>query len=102
MLEVKNLQASAGEREILKGIDLTVNPGDLLHGDANGIVKIPEHLAPHVSRFIEPYMAAEEIMMSYLRKGNVNFKDAAKVQHEMRDAQEALAKEAAALIAGNG
>ncbi len=29
MLEVKNLQASAGEREILKGIDLTVNPGEV-------------------------------------------------------------------------
>ena len=91
---------SSGTTVTLGG--LTVNPGDLLHGDANGIVKIPEHLAPHVSRFIEPFMAAEEIMMSYLRKGNVNFKDAAKVQHEMRDAQEALAKEAAALIAGNG
>jgi Fe-S cluster assembly ATP-binding protein len=29
MLEVSNLQASAGEREILKGIDLRVNPGEV-------------------------------------------------------------------------
>ena len=29
MLEVSNLQASAGEREILKGIDLKVNPGEV-------------------------------------------------------------------------
>ncbi|MBM43290.1 MAG: Fe-S cluster assembly ATPase SufC [Acidobacteria bacterium] len=29
MLEVSNLQASAGQREILKGIDLKVNPGEV-------------------------------------------------------------------------
>jgi Fe-S cluster assembly ATP-binding protein len=29
MLEVRNLQASAGDREILKGIDLTVNAGEV-------------------------------------------------------------------------
>lgn len=29
MLEVRNLQAAAGDRAILKGIDLTVNPGEV-------------------------------------------------------------------------
>ena len=29
MLEIKNLHARAGEKEILKGIDLTINDGEI-------------------------------------------------------------------------
>ena len=29
MLEIKNLTASVGDKEILKGISLTVNPGEV-------------------------------------------------------------------------
>ena len=81
---------------------LSIHPGDLLHGDANGIVRVPARLAPHVPHLIEPFMATEEIMMSYLRAGNVTSKEATKAQTQMREAQVKLAKQAAALIADDG
>jgi regulator of RNase E activity RraA len=46
---------------------LNIKPGDLLHADANGIVNIPHEIAPAVAELCEPYIQAEEIILSYLR-----------------------------------
>jgi 4-hydroxy-4-methyl-2-oxoglutarate aldolase len=46
---------------------LRVEPGDLLHADANGIVNIPHQIGSEVAELCEPYMHAEEIILQYLR-----------------------------------
>ena len=46
---------------------LHVKPGDLLHADANGIVNIPHEIAPAVAELCEPFIQAEEIILSYLK-----------------------------------
>jgi 4-hydroxy-4-methyl-2-oxoglutarate aldolase len=46
---------------------LQIKPGDLLHADANGVVKIPHAIAPAVAEFCEPFMEAERIALDYLQ-----------------------------------
>src|SRR4029079_2841257 len=47
-----------------------VNPGDLLHGDRNGVTTIPVELAGWVVEGCVGFMAAEAVVLDYLRKGN--------------------------------
>lgn len=46
---------------------LMVNTGDLLHGDANGVTNIPVELAADVADVAEEFIAAEEIMLRYVK-----------------------------------
>jgi len=46
---------------------LMVNNGDLLHGDANGVTNIPIELASEVADLGGEFLAAEEIVMSYVK-----------------------------------
>lgn len=46
---------------------LTVYPGDLLHGDLNGITKIPLEIASEVPQVSEELAAAEKIILDYVR-----------------------------------
>jgi regulator of RNase E activity RraA len=46
---------------------LRVQPGDLLHADANGLVQIPPSIAAGVADLCAPYIQAEEITLSYLK-----------------------------------
>jgi regulator of RNase E activity RraA len=46
---------------------LMVNTGDLLHGDANGVTHIPPEIATEVADISEEFLAAEEIMLRYVR-----------------------------------
>jgi regulator of RNase E activity RraA len=46
---------------------LMVNQGDLLHGDANGVTSIPIDIASEVADVSEEFLAAEEIVMSYVK-----------------------------------
>lgn len=48
-----------------------VNPGDLLHGDRNGVTTIPVELAEGVVEGCAGFVAAEAVVLDYLRKGNV-------------------------------
>lgn len=48
-----------------------VNPGDLLHGDRNGVTTIPLEVAELVAQGCEEYMAAEAVVLNYLRAGAV-------------------------------
>lgn len=48
---------------------LTIHPGDLLHGDANGVTTIPHPIASAVARACEEYAAAEQPMLDFLRSG---------------------------------
>ncbi|HMC09879.1 MAG TPA: RraA family protein [Pirellulaceae bacterium] len=46
---------------------LMVNQGDLLHGDANGVTNIPVEIASEVADIGGEFLAAEEIVMSYVK-----------------------------------
>jgi regulator of RNase E activity RraA len=46
---------------------LTVNTGDLLHGDANGITNVPVEIASEVADIAEPFVAAEKLVIDYVQ-----------------------------------
>jgi 4-hydroxy-4-methyl-2-oxoglutarate aldolase len=46
---------------------LMVNPGDLLHGDANGVTNIPPEIAPAVADYATEFIDAERVLMEYVR-----------------------------------
>ena len=46
---------------------LMVNQGDLLHGDANGVTNIPPEIATEVADLSGEFLAAEELVMSYVK-----------------------------------
>jgi regulator of RNase E activity RraA len=48
-----------------------VNPGDLLHGDRNGVTEIPVALAAAVADACPPFIAAESVVLDYLKAGRV-------------------------------
>ena len=50
---------------------LTIYPGDLLHGDRNGVSTIPHEIAAEISGACRELMAAEDIVLNYCRGGNV-------------------------------
>lgn len=46
---------------------LMVNQGDLLHGDANGVTSIPPEIVTEVADVAPEFIAAEEIVMNYVK-----------------------------------
>jgi regulator of RNase E activity RraA len=46
---------------------LTVNNGELLHGDANGVGRIPVEIASEVADVAAEFVAAERIMLDYVQ-----------------------------------
>src|SRR5262249_12524511 len=46
---------------------LQVKPGELLHADANGIIEIPQSIAPLVAELCAPFMDAERAVLGYLQ-----------------------------------
>ncbi|NUQ61750.1 MAG: RraA family protein [Pirellulales bacterium] len=46
---------------------MVVNQGDLLHGDANGVTGIPLEIASDTADVAEEYVAAEKIVLDYVR-----------------------------------
>lgn len=49
---------------------ICIYPGDLLHGDCNGVTTIPKEIASEVPDACEELMAAESIIMDYLKTPN--------------------------------
>jgi regulator of RNase E activity RraA len=46
---------------------LTVREGDLLHGDANGVARVPLEIANEIPDVAEEFVAAERIVLDYCR-----------------------------------
>lgn len=46
---------------------ITIYPGDLLHGDANGVTTIPLAIAARVARCCDEFLAIEEDVLSYVK-----------------------------------
>jgi 4-hydroxy-4-methyl-2-oxoglutarate aldolase len=69
-----------------------IQPGDLLHGDRNGVTTIPNELAAVVAHACPEYMAAEAIVMDYLKAGKVEPKGYAAARNGCKERIDALAK----------
>jgi regulator of RNase E activity RraA len=75
-----------------------VQPGDLLHGDRNGVTTIPNHLASAVARACPDYMAAEAVVMDYLKGGKLDPKGYAAARNRCKEMIDALAKKLKGLL----
>ncbi len=62
-----------------------VHPGDLLHGDRNGVTTIPNELASAVAHACAEYMAAEAVVLDYLKAGRVDQQGFTAARNECRD-----------------
>jgi regulator of RNase E activity RraA len=68
---------------------IAVYPGDLLHGDRNGVTTIPREIASEIAYACADYVAAEAVILNYLRSGPVTPQGLAQAQaeaHRMMDA----------------
>jgi regulator of RNase E activity RraA len=48
---------------------VTIHPGDLIHADANGVTTIPLEIASEVAQAAAEFVAAESIVLDYLKSG---------------------------------
>jgi 4-hydroxy-4-methyl-2-oxoglutarate aldolase len=71
---------------------VVIHPGDLLHGDRNGVTTIPHEIASAVAHGCADYMAAEAVVLDYLKAGKVDPKGYAAARNGCRDRIEALAR----------
>lgn len=69
---------------------LMVNPGDLLHGDANGVTNIPPDIAADVADIADEFVAAEAIMLDYVQPAGE--KSIAKFDELRQEFQSVVAK----------
>jgi regulator of RNase E activity RraA len=67
---------------------VVVNPGDLLHGDRNGVTTIPAEIASETAHACAEFAAAEQVILDYLKTGNVDPKGLAAAR---KDSQERIA-----------
>ena len=76
---------------------LTIQPGDLIHADANGIATIPLEIASDVAHAALEFVAAESIVLDYLKSGKPGVAGFAEARKGMMAAQAALGKRVRAL-----
>ena len=65
---------------------ITIYPGDLLHGDANGVTTIPLEIASEVGEVATEFVKAEAILLDYLKAGAPSEKGFAEARKSMMDA----------------
>jgi 4-hydroxy-4-methyl-2-oxoglutarate aldolase len=71
---------------------VTVHPGDLIHGDRNGVTTIPVEIASEIPDACAELADAEAVVLSYLRAGGVTVKGFAEARNECKRRIDALAK----------
>lgn len=69
---------------------LVVRPGDLLHGDANGVTSIPAEIASEVAEVCEEVVQAENILLDYCRREGGDFSGYKKARQELMAAIRAV------------
>jgi regulator of RNase E activity RraA len=70
---------------------VTIHPGDLIHGDRNGVTTIPLHIATEVADACADFMKAEACVLDYLKTGKVDPQGFAAAHKECRNMIDALA-----------
>jgi regulator of RNase E activity RraA len=71
---------------------LTIQPGDLIHADTNGIATIPLEIASAVAHAAAEFVAAESIVLDYLKSGAPTVAGFSEARKAMMSAQAALGK----------
>jgi regulator of RNase E activity RraA len=71
---------------------IAVHPGDLLHGDRNGVTTIPVAIASAVAQACAEFAAAEAVVLDYVKGGKVDARGFAAAHKECKARIEALAK----------
>jgi regulator of RNase E activity RraA len=61
---------------------ITVRAGDLLHADANGVTTIPLEIASEVLAAAEDYIAAEAVVLDFLKTGERDVKKYSEARQE--------------------
>jgi 4-hydroxy-4-methyl-2-oxoglutarate aldolase len=69
---------------------ITVSPGELLHGDRNGVTTIPTELASAVADACPELMAAESVVLDYLKAGKPDPKGYAAARAECHGRMEEM------------
>lgn len=77
---------------------VTVRPGDLVHGDRNGVTLIPNELASAVAHACPEYVAAESIVLDYLKAGKVDPKGFDQARKGCKEKIDALARKLKASV----
>ncbi len=72
---------------------IAINPGELLHGDCNGVTTIPHEIASEVASLCGPYMDAEAILLDYLKGYNLTPQGLAAAQNECKAAIDKLGQQ---------
>jgi 4-hydroxy-4-methyl-2-oxoglutarate aldolase len=75
-----------------------IHPGDLIHGDRNGITTIPNRLASATAQACPELAAAECVVLDYLKSGAIDPKGYAAARNECKNRIDALAKKLKALL----
>ena len=71
---------------------LTIYAGDLVHADLNGVTTIPLEIATEVADAATEFVAAEAIVLDYLRQGTPTIQAFAEARRGMMDALAALSR----------
>jgi 4-hydroxy-4-methyl-2-oxoglutarate aldolase len=71
---------------------VAVHPGDLLHGDRNGVTTVPNDLAAAVAQACPEFVAAEAVVLDYVKAGRVDPRGFAAAHKECRARIDALAR----------
>jgi 4-hydroxy-4-methyl-2-oxoglutarate aldolase len=71
---------------------ITIRPGELIHADANGVCTIPAEIADQIPDAATEFMAAEALVLDYLKSGTPNPKAFAEARKAMLDAIAALGR----------
>jgi len=61
---------------------VSIAPGDLLHGDANGVSTIPHDIASEVAHGCSEYAAAEQVILDYCKGSEVSVQGYAEARAE--------------------
>ncbi len=69
-----------------------VQPGDLLHGDRNGVTTIPHEIASEVAHACAEYVLAESVILDYLKSARIDPKGFSRARAECKDRIDALAR----------
>jgi regulator of RNase E activity RraA len=62
---------------------VTIQPGDLIHADANGVTTIPLEIAAELADAAFEYVKAENIVLDYLKLGKPEGKAFAEARKRM-------------------
>jgi 4-hydroxy-4-methyl-2-oxoglutarate aldolase len=69
-----------------------IHPGDLLHGDRNGVTTIPLEIASAAAQACPDFAAAEAVVLDYVKSGKVDVRGFTAAQKECRERIDRLAR----------